>query len=83
MDGARRQPERDIAPGEAMPVALDIELPPEDGRYQVLISPMREGVCWYYERGWRFLLVEATTENEASRLLRVASTSPSSRLPDK
>jgi lipopolysaccharide transport system permease protein len=70
VDGARRQPERDIAPGEAMPVVLDIELPPEDGQYQVLISPMREGVCWYYERGWRFLLVEATTESEAARLER-------------
>jgi lipopolysaccharide transport system permease protein len=70
VDGARRQPERDIAPGEAMPVVLDIGLPPEDGRYQVLISPMREGVCWYYERGWRFLLLEATTEDEAARLER-------------
>ena len=34
-------------------------LPPEDGRYQVLLSPMREDVCWYYEHGWPFLLVEA------------------------
>ena len=33
----------------------------KDGRYQVLLSPMREDVCWYYEQGWPFLLVDAAT----------------------
>jgi lipopolysaccharide transport system permease protein len=58
VDGARVHPAKDIAPGEAMPVALDFDLPPENGSYQVLVSPMREQVCWYYERGWPFVLVE-------------------------
>lgn len=58
VDGARVHPARDIAPGEAMPVALDFELPPENGSYQVLVSPMREQVCWYYERGWPFVVIE-------------------------
>jgi lipopolysaccharide transport system permease protein len=61
VDGPRVHPERDVKPGESMTVRLDFELPAEDGRYQVLFSPMREDVCWYYEKGWPFLLVEAAT----------------------
>ena len=26
---------------------------------------MRENVCWYYEKGWPFLLVEAATDDGA------------------
>ena len=44
----------DAAPGETVRVELAVELPAEDGRYLVFVSPMREDVCWYYERGWRF-----------------------------
>jgi lipopolysaccharide transport system permease protein len=58
VDGARVHPGSNVAPGETMPVAFDFELPPENGSYQVLVSPMREDVCWYYERGWPFLVVE-------------------------
>ncbi len=32
---------------------------------------MRENVCWYYEQGWPFLLVETSTENGAARVDRV------------
>jgi len=63
VDGARIHPERDVKPGETLPVRLEISLPGEDGDYQVLVSPMREGVCWYYEQGWPFLLVEAATRD--------------------
>ena len=59
MDGARVHPEHDVKPGETVQVrAGRSQLPAEDGRYQVLLSPMRENVCWYYEQGWPFLLVE-------------------------
>jgi lipopolysaccharide transport system permease protein len=61
VDGPRVQPERDVKPGETMAVRMDFELPAEDGRYQVLLSPMRENVCWYYEKGGPFVLVEAAT----------------------
>jgi len=71
VDGARVHPERDVKPGETACVQLDFELPAEDGRYQVLLSPMRENVCWYYERGWPFLLVEGSTDRGAARLVRV------------
>ena len=59
VDGARTELERDLKPGETARVRVDFEWPPEDGAYRVLISPMREGVCWYYESGWPALAVEA------------------------
>src|SRR5664280_654924 len=71
VDGARAHPEREVKPGETAPVRLEIELPREDGRYQVLLSPMRENLCWYYEQGWPFLLVETSTEDGAARVDRV------------
>ena len=75
VDGARVSPEADLAPGESARIRLDFELPPEDGRYQVLLSPMREGECWYYERGWPFLLVEGEMAGGAAsvREIRVAT----------
>lgn len=74
VDGARVHPERDIAPGESLHVALDFALPPEDGRYQVRLSPMREGLCWYYEKGWDFLVVDAAIEDGAATLGRARVT---------
>ena len=58
-------------PARARTLGLDFALPAEDGRYQALISPMREDVCWYYERGWPFLLVEAVVRDGVTRLARV------------
>jgi len=60
VDGTRVAPPNDVPPGEAMSVTLDFEIPPEGGQYQVLVSPMREQVCWYYERGWPFVVVEGS-----------------------
>ena len=68
VDGERVHPERDLEPGDSAHIAIRFQLPPEDGRYQVLISPMREGECWYYERGWPFVLVEASVRGGISRL---------------
>jgi lipopolysaccharide transport system permease protein len=74
VDGPRVHLERDVAPGETVSVSLDFEIPAENGRYQVLVSPMRENVCWYYEHGWPFLLVEAVTHEGISRVQRVRVT---------
>jgi lipopolysaccharide transport system permease protein len=70
-DGARVPPARDVAPRASTPVRIGFEFPREDGRYQAFFSPMREGVCWYHDRGWPFLLVEATVHDGAARLERV------------
>ena len=74
VDGPRVHPDHDIEPGESLHVRLDFELPSEDGRYQVRLSPMRENVCWYYEKGWPFLLVEAATTDGVTTLGRVRAT---------
>jgi lipopolysaccharide transport system permease protein len=74
VDGARVRPERDVEPGERVRVRLDFEVPAEDGRYQVVLSPMREGVCWYYDQGWPFLLVECAAKDGVVKLGRVRTT---------
>jgi len=79
VDGPRVQPVRDITPGERESFHFDLELPPEDGRYRLIFSAMREGVCWYYERGWPFLMLEAATQGERTRL-ESAGVSTQSRL---
>jgi lipopolysaccharide transport system permease protein len=66
VEGTRRPPESTVP--------LSLELPAEDGRYQVFVSPMREGECWHYQRGWPFLLVEASVENGAARIDAVRTT---------
>ncbi len=71
VDGARAQPDGEVKPGGKTRIHLDFELPGEDGRYQVLLSPMRENVCWYYEQGWPFLLVESSTKRGTARVDRV------------
>jgi lipopolysaccharide transport system permease protein len=68
VDGPRIFPQRDLAPGERGKLQFDVELPREDGRYRLIFSAMREGVCWYYERGWPFLLLEAAIRNEQATL---------------
>jgi lipopolysaccharide transport system permease protein len=62
VDGARAPLERDVQPGEPAHVNLRFELPGEPGRYRIFISPMRENVGWFYQSGWRFILVDAVVE---------------------
>ncbi len=71
VDGERQPPPHDVAPGGSVPVDLHFALPPESGRYDVFISPMREHVCWFYTLGWPFLRVEATVEDGRAHLDRV------------
>jgi lipopolysaccharide transport system permease protein len=68
VDGPRVALDRDLAPGERTRVRLEFTVPPEDGRYRVLISPMVEGVRWYYDAGWPALAVEASTVAGVSSL---------------
>jgi lipopolysaccharide transport system permease protein len=77
VDGARAHPERDVKPGETAHVRLDLEQPEEDSSHYTIVSPMREHVAWYWEKGWPFLLVEGgkarvanASELRRERLLR-------------
>src|SRR5216683_2789745 len=66
VDGARTPVEEDRAH-----LDMSFELPPEPGRYRVFVSPMRENVAWYYERGWRFLLIDAIVADGRATIERV------------
>ena len=71
VDGPRVSPGRDVKPGESARVRMRFEVPPEDGRYQVIISLLEENRCWYYEQGWPFLLVECATTGGTAALERI------------
>ncbi|HET9318731.1 MAG TPA: ABC transporter permease [Bryobacteraceae bacterium] len=62
VDGPRLAPERDVAPGETRQFDLQLELPAEPGRYRVFVSAMQEDVCWLYERGAEFLLIDGAVD---------------------
>jgi lipopolysaccharide transport system permease protein len=66
-DGPRVTLERDLKPGESARVQMKIAFPPEDGRYHAILSPMREGVAWYYSRGWPFLALGAAVASGVAR----------------
>ena len=70
VDGPRMPIASELAPGEGAVVQVKVDLPPEPGRYRVFVSAMRENVCWYYERGWKFLAVDAAVEDGRARIER-------------
>ena len=69
IDGPRTPVEKDLAHLE-----MNFDLPPEPGRYRVFVSPMRENVAWYYEQGWRFLLIDAVVRDGRATVERVRIT---------
>jgi lipopolysaccharide transport system permease protein len=73
-DGPRVHPDRDIAPGESFAVSLPIDVPEYPGAYRFFVSAMRENGGWYYERGWPFLLIEATPEGISAARVTSLST---------
>ena len=60
----------DLAPEQSRELALKIGLPPEPGEYNVYVSPMRENVAWFYDRGWPFLLIDVWVDAEGVPGLR-------------
>jgi len=65
VDGERIELPSDLKPGESARIGLSFQWPAEEGRYRLLISPMREGVCWYYDSGWPALAMEASVAGGA------------------
>jgi lipopolysaccharide transport system permease protein len=75
VDGPRLAPERDVAPGETRRFDLQLELPVEPGRYRIFVSAMQENVCWLYERGAEFLLIDTAVDSAGATVedFRVAT----------
>ena len=69
-----------VVDGERTPLHVDprgkrrfemtVATPPEPGEYSVYVSPMREHVAWYYDRGWPFLLIGFEVRDDGSTVLR-------------
>jgi lipopolysaccharide transport system permease protein len=73
-EGQRIPLDRELAPGQAIEVEVPVEFPPEPGRYRAFVSVLHEHVCWFYDRGARFTVVDAEVEAGAVRDVRVAVT---------
>ena len=54
----------DCSPGERREISAEIELPPEDGRYRIWLSPVHENSAWFYERGSEFLEIEVFSTSQ-------------------
>jgi lipopolysaccharide transport system permease protein len=73
-EGARIPLARELAPGQETEVEVSVEFPPEPGRYRAFVSAMREHVCWYYDQGARFTVVDAEVTAKGVRLIEVGVT---------
>jgi lipopolysaccharide transport system permease protein len=60
----------DLDPGEAVVLEMRIATPPEPGDYSIYVSPVREHVAWFYERGWPFLLINVSVSDSGVATLR-------------
>ena len=63
IDGTRQHLPHDLTPGERAHFEIVLGLPHEPGRYRIFLSLMQENVAWYWERGWPFLLIDATVDD--------------------
>ena len=71
MDGGRTPLGEDWMPGEARPIVAEIALPPGEGLYRIVVSPVQEEVAWFYERGSEFLEIEVSATPERVDVRRV------------
>jgi lipopolysaccharide transport system permease protein len=68
VDGARTALE--LAPAATRELNLEIALPEEPGEYNIYVSPLRENVAWFYDRGWPFLLIDVAVSAKGVTQLR-------------
>ena len=76
VDGPRAALPHEVPPGQSAYLEVSFEIPAEPGRYQAIVSLVREGVRWYYEAPrWPFLVVEAAAAGDAPEIgrMRVAT----------
>jgi lipopolysaccharide transport system permease protein len=69
IDGTRLAPEHDLAPGEQTHFKVVLALPHEPGRYRVFLSMMQEHVAWFWEKGWPFVLTDASVDDQSQGTL--------------
>jgi lipopolysaccharide transport system permease protein len=80
VDGQRMPVYGEILPGETVPVSVRFAMPHEPGRYRIYLSPMAEGHAWFYERGWKFVMVEARVNDAGEPAIERCVTADAKRL---
>jgi lipopolysaccharide transport system permease protein len=68
IDGVRAP--LDVPAGADRQLLTRISLPPEPGEYSVYVSVMQEHVAWFYERGWPFVLIDVSVDDDGTPHLR-------------
>ncbi len=76
-EGPRTPLARDLAPGEAVEIDVQVEFPPEPGRYRAFVSGMREHAGWFYGSGAPFVTVDAEVAGGRAILIRSKVTTAS------
>jgi lipopolysaccharide transport system permease protein len=59
-----------LAPQAMRRFEMTVATPPEPGEYSIYVSPMREHVAWFYDRGWPFLLIDFAVREDGATVLR-------------
>lgn len=75
MEGAHVAFDSDCEPGSKRQLSAEIQLPPEEGRYRIWISPVRENVAWFYEQGSEFVEIELSSAATGVSIRHVRPTS--------
>jgi lipopolysaccharide transport system permease protein len=75
LDGERTNFSDPVAPGAAATVTTRIELGETPGRFLVFLSPLAEGVAWFFDRGSPFLLIDAEVTEAGTTVHRSEVTS--------
>lgn len=62
MEGEWQPLRTPLKPGESAPMAVDVDLPREDGGYRVFLSPRSKTDGWHYHAEWPFVNIESLVE---------------------
>jgi lipopolysaccharide transport system permease protein len=60
----------DLPAGGDRHFETQVAIPPEPGEYSIYVSVMREHVAWFYDRGWRFILIDVSVDENGTASLR-------------
>ena len=79
IDGQRQAIPADLPAGGETRAEISVPLPPENGLYRVLISPVEEHVAWFFEQGGDCLTVDAEVRDEQAAVRQVRRSTAASR----
>ena len=79
LDGQRWSLGSQCPPGQKCERSIEIQLPPEEGPYQIVVSPVWEGSGWFHERGSQFLELDVIADQQVVEIRSARRTTRSRR----